>query len=95
MPATPVPSATMQAPVRVAKIDHVVRLLLSGEGQRIGKDQAPLGVGVQNLDGFAIQIANDIARLLRVVAGQIIGCRDIAGDFDIEAEDKANNSWCR
>ena len=68
------------------QIDHVVRLLLRRERQRIGENKAPLGVRVQNLDGLAIEITDHVARLLRVLTRQIIRCRHVAGDLDVRIQ---------
>ena len=43
------------------EVDDQLRLVLGRPGQRVGKDQAPLGVGVVDLDEHALARLDDVA----------------------------------
>jgi len=51
------------------QVNHTVRILPSRKGQRIGKDQPALGIGIEDFNGFAVEIADNITRFLGRSAG--------------------------
>ena len=59
----------MIAPVSVARSTMPLRALLDGVAERVGQDQAALGVGVVHLDRLAVHRGDDVARLHRVPLG--------------------------
>src|SRR5207244_20678 len=52
-------------------VEDMVRFLLRGVMQRVGKDDAPLGVGVDDLDCLARHGPDDVARLVGAPAGEV------------------------
>ena len=54
------------------EVDDRVRLLLGGVGQRIGQNDAPLGVGVDDLHRLAVVGLEDVAGLVRRAGGQVL-----------------------
>ena len=64
------------------QVDDRVGLGVGGERERVGEDQPSLGVGVQHLDGLVVPESDDVARLLRLAARQVLGDRDEPVDVD-------------
>ncbi len=56
-----------------AEIDDGVEILAASVDQGVGEDQAPLGVGVEDLDGLAVHRFDDVAGLERVGPRHIVG----------------------
>src|SRR5690606_42157298 len=54
-------------------VDQVVGLVLAGADDRVGEDQAALGVGVEDLDGRAAVLGEDVARALRGTRRHVLG----------------------
>ena len=80
------PSATTQAPVRVAMSTISSGLMrLDGVAEDVGQGEAPLGVGVADLDGRAVHGAQHVARAERGPRGHVLGGRDEAVHLDLAA----------
>ena len=71
-PATQCPSATTQAPVRVARSMSAARLLLHRVGQDVPQDQPALGIGVGHLHRLPQPGDQDVARTVRGAAGHVL-----------------------
>ena len=63
-----------------------VGLLLAARTSPSAEHHAPLGVGVEDLDGRAAADGDDVARALRAGAEHVLGQAEVAGDLDGQAE---------
>ena len=79
-PATCVPRARMQAPVRVAMSTIASARLLGRQHQRVGHDQPALGVGVDHLDRRAAADRDHVAERHRRARRHVVGAHQVAGD---------------
>src|SRR6266550_1810754 len=62
------------------------RALVHRIGNAVGQNQAPLRIGVDDLDGFAARAGHDIARLDRLARRHVLGRRNNADDIDLGLE---------
>jgi len=62
------------------QVDDRRGLVAGGVCERVGENEAALGVGVQDLDGDPRHRAQYVAGLVRAAAGQVLGCGDDADD---------------
>ena len=85
-PAILSPSATMHAPVSVARSIDRGRLVLRRERERVGQDEPTLGVGVEHLDGLAVADLQHVAGPDRGAARHVLDQRHVAGDARLHAE---------
>jgi hypothetical protein len=92
------PSAMTIAPVRVSYVDDGRRLVTLGIGQRVAKDQAAFGVGIQHLDRLPRHAADDVAGLVPAVGHVLAGGHEADQvDLCLELGDctkRAQNAGC-
>ena len=83
-PACSLPSATMMAPVSVARSIMNCGLKRScAVPEHVGQHEPAFGVGVDDLDGLAGHRGDDVAGTLRIAVGHVLDEADDADDVDL------------
>ena len=85
-PAILGPRAVTHAPVSVARSTIASGASSVSEREPIGKDKAPLTVGVEDLDRLAVADRKDITRLERPASGHVLGSRGEPDDAHLDPE---------
>jgi len=88
-PGNPGAEGDHAGPRQGREVDDGVRVLLGCERQAVGEHEAPLAVGVHDLDGLAVADLEDVAGLGRPPAGHVLGGRGESDHPDANAEGPA------